>query len=146
MVGRLFLTSGIALVLAGLGWFGATVVEVRSAGRTQGQIIKVDRDIGDTGAIYWPTFRFQDTSGRTFECRFSIGLEEDRFAVGDAVEVIYPKNDPARARVNDPLQLYLKPALMLGLGLVTLYFTRIGWRAAAEARGRYGVRDADPAG
>lgn len=111
----LILAVGVALLLqAGFGR--------ASASRAEGTITEIRHDVSDTGRIHWPYFVFNDTQGRAHTVRFAVGVgDAEAYVVGQKVPVLYRAEAPERAMVDDPIQFWLKPALVVVVGLVGVW-------------------------
>ena len=66
------------------------------------------------------TIRFQTLSGGHVEFRGTPMNGMSSHTRGEAVSVIYDPQHPSRANINDPLCLWLPPALFTGMGIAVL--------------------------
>lgn len=124
-----FLT-GLVLAL-GVAWLLHTGLARASATRAEGTISQIRHDVTDTGRVWWPYFVFHDTQGRSHEVKFSVAIAtEDAYVVGQKVPVLYRADAPENAVIDEPIQLWLKPALVVIVGLVGV------WILCIAARGR----------
>lgn len=92
----------------------------------RGKIIGMDQDRA-------PVYEFQDQSGELQIVRGNIVLPFNLYKVGQEVEVLYPKDDPLRACVNDFLSVWTGVCVLGLLAAVffveaALLFGGVKWR------------------
>lgn len=113
MVGLL----GLGL-LAGAGYFGVRTRQLLAAARkAPGTVVGFERRTSEKGHSDYPVIEFSTASGELH--RFTTS-GAGSFAKGEAVEVLYDPGDPATARVNAFLELWLGSLALGGFGLLCL--------------------------
>lgn len=124
----------VALVLglglcAGAGYlFVDTRQLIATAETAPGAVVAFDRRSSKGGSSDYPVIEFATASGEVR--RFTTSGAGD-YAMGEAVEVLYAVDDPANARVNAFVELWLGSLalggfglLCLGVGIATLVYER----------------------
>jgi hypothetical protein len=126
----------IALVSAGLLFFGGGVFELVAAYRFQAAAVstvgtvvenvpKTQEDSSRNGTVetlYYPRIRFQTTSGREiFILREDVGTNPPSHKLGEAVTVLYDPRNPSAARIKSWWSLWGGPSMFLTGSAV--YFT-----------------------
>jgi hypothetical protein len=109
--------AGFAIVASILAivaiWSGIYTWELETRGiRTTGTVVANE---GGDDASY-PVFEFSDTQGRVHTVSAAVGGGDHQ--VGSSIPVIYPKDRPLRARVDDRYHLYATTAITGGLCVV----------------------------
>jgi hypothetical protein len=129
------LLAGILVVAAGIPFFIQARQFNATAIHTPGKIVEMQRQQSGKDVSYYPVFSFTDKSGAAHTVHSRLGSSHPGYAVGDAVEVLYPADDPESAKLNSFLTLWTWPAVFGGVGFVmiiaSLFFLQ---GAAAWAR------------
>lgn len=127
------LAVGVILILAGVPFF----IQVRkfnaSAIRAPGKIVELDRQQMGKDVSYFPVFSFVDRAGASHVIHSKLGSSHPRYAVGDAVEVLYPADDPEQARLNSFFTVWMWPVIFAGIGLILTIAGIVLWYGAVTA-------------
>ena len=118
-----------AALLAGAAYMYTNTQElISTAVKVPGTVVDFERRSSKGGSTDYPVIEFVTASGETH--RFTTSGAGD-FARGDSVEVLYYDGDPANARVNVFIELWLGSLalgafglLCLGVGVGTLLYER----------------------
>jgi len=101
---------------------------ISSAAKVPGTVVDFERRSSKGGSTDYPVIEFVTASGETH--RFTTSGAGD-FAKGESVQVLYYDNDPANARVNAFIELWLGSLalgafglLCVGVGIGTLLYER----------------------
>ncbi len=124
---------------AGLAWHVESFM--RSSIRVEGRVVGLT-DIPDTengGTTYAPKFSFHAGDGTLYTVQSKTGNNPPAFWEGETVEVLYPADAPAKAKINKPMQLWLS-VIVIGAG--SLFFVLLGLVGPSLER-RYGVPESD---
>ena len=72
---------------------------------------------------YTPVFSFLDVNGKKLTLRSGTSSRKKKYAIGESVKVIYPKDKPIAAQITGylPFKMYL---MLLGLGFMGIVFIR----------------------
>lgn len=81
----------------------------------EGTVIGQDRRSSSGSA---PVVQFRDESGQYHRFESSVSSSPPRYAVGDAVTVKYPPNEPQGAAIDDFLSNYLVALIFGGIGFI----------------------------
>ena len=128
-----------AALLAGAAYMYADTRELISkAVKVPGTVVDFERRSSKSGSSNYPVVEFAAASGEIH--RFTTSGAGD-FAKGDSVEVLYYDNDPANARVNVFIELWLGSLalgafglLCLGVGVVNLLYERARRHSGIDSR------------
>ena len=124
-------------LLAGAGYMFTDVRRlISTAEKAAGTVAGFERRSSKGGSTDYPVIEFATAAGEIR--RFTTSGAGD-FAKGDAVEVLYDAGDPAVARVNVFIELWLGSLalggfglLCLGIGFGTLLYERRRMKTGAE--------------
>jgi len=83
----------------------------RDGVETHGIVIDIRRD----GRYSYPVFEFTDRAGKKHQVRSSIG-STDGYAKGDSVRVLYNPENPAEARIDTFVSMWLAVCVAAGVG------------------------------
>ena len=122
------LTVGAALLAGSAYMYVNTRELISSAAKVPGTVVDFERRSSKGGSTDYPVIEFVTASGETH--RFTTSGAGD-FAKGESVQVLYYDNDPANARVNAFIELWLGSLalgafglLCVGVGIGTLLYER----------------------
>lgn len=115
-------------------FFKSHVIE-KHGGRTQGKIIRIETS-GDslpnsTGASgsskdsVFPVVHFTTLQGQDIEQKSRAGFPSGRFKEGQAVTVIYDKDNPLLWQINSWWDMYILPIIFGVVGVILAGFTLI---------------------
>lgn len=122
-----FTLLGGAFFVGGLIWIGRSHFFWLRARKTPGKVVRVEArkragagQDGDDAHYYCPTVRFEDDRGalRILSCKEETGI---RYAVGDAVTILYDPRNPSNARIHSAKMLAVQGAAVAA-GLAMLFF------------------------
>ncbi len=139
---RLFGIVGLIFLAVGLFTANASIVSLRKGVTAEGRVTDIAaRSTGNLGAgadyTYSPIVEFKDQAGTQHSFRSKISSNPPRYAPGDRVQVVYPPDNPARARVSDGFSLFFLPAIFGGIGfLFTLMWIVYGVIVGTKRRKR----------
>ncbi|MBA4067470.1 MAG: hypothetical protein C0501_27930 [Isosphaera sp.] len=113
-------------VLIGLALLVGTVRFLRVAESAAGVVVaheaKVDETPDQDGmrtCFVYPVVEFEDRSGRHHRVTLATGTAGYQpFPVGTRVEILWPPDDPARARIRSFLHLWFFPTMFTASGLL----------------------------
>lgn len=107
-----------AALLAGAAYMYANTQElISTAVKVPGTVVDFERRSSKGGSTDYPVIEFVTASGEIH--RFTTSGAGD-FAKGESVEVLYYDSDPANARVNVFIELWLGSLALGGFGLLCL--------------------------
>ncbi|MBU0620335.1 MAG: DUF3592 domain-containing protein [Gammaproteobacteria bacterium] len=122
------LALGAALLAGSAYMYVSTQELISTAVKVPGTVVDFERRSSKGGSTDYPVIEFATASGKTH--RFTTSGAGD-FARGESVEVYYDDSDPANARVNVFIELWLGSLalgafglLCLGVGVGTLLYER----------------------
>ena len=96
-------------------WTGYRAYDLQHhSAQTTGTVIELER----SDEKIYPLFEFTDDEGRVHTVRAN--MSDDRFAVGESVDVVFRPDKPLAARINNWRSLYFFPTL---LGILSIAFT-----------------------
>lgn len=132
------LALGAALLAGATYMYADTRELVSSAVKVPGTVVDFERRSSKGGSTNYPVIEFVTASGEMH--RFTTSGAGD-FAKGDSVEVLYYDNDPANARVNVFIELWLGSLalgafglLCLGVGIANLLYERARSHAGTDSK------------
>lgn len=117
---QLIMISPIIMVLFGFGvWSLITTTNLIENGTiVSGEITDVFVDRDSDGTDYSPIFTFTTPAGETYT-KTSNFSSSSRPEIGKTVEIIYLPDEPQKsARINDLLELWFLPFLLLSLATI----------------------------
>ena len=132
----LFGGFGAAMVAGGAAMLIKTRRFVAAANRTPGKVVahetrtseSTDDDNRSVQKTYYhPIIEFKDASGVQRRVTSDTGSNPKSYADGAAVTVLYDQDDPEKAKIESFGQLWLMPAILLGMGLIFLIITICIW-------------------
>jgi len=127
------LVIGILVVLTGIPFFIRDRRFNETAIRVPGKIVEMSEEKMGKDVSYFPVFSFIDRSGTSHTVRARLGSSHPRYEVGDAVEVLYPADDPDQARLNNFLMVWMWPIVFAGTGLILMIVGVLLWHGAVTA-------------
>lgn len=105
-------------LFAGAGYLYSDTRQLISTGKAaQGTVVAFERHSSKSGNSYYPVIEFTTASG---EIRRFTTSGAGEFAEGEAVEVLYDASDPANARANVFMELWLGSLALAAFGLLCL--------------------------
>lgn len=120
-----FILLGSAFVVIGGIWMHRTS-EFRTASlRAEGVVVEM---VNIGRGRYAPVFEFDDQTGRRHRIYFRHASNPPRFEAGEQVQVLYAPDDPAGARIDSLLGLWLGPGIFVLLGSTFVVVAGlVGW-------------------
>lgn len=132
------LTLGAALLSVATYMYSDTRELISTAARAPGTVVDFERRSSKGGSSDYPVIEFTTTSG---EIRRFTTTGAGDFVMGETVEVLYDVDDPAEARVNVFIELWLGTLalgafglLCLGVGIGTLLYERSRRNSGIEGK------------
>src|SRR5215469_7565295 len=105
--GSIFFVLGVCMLLKACHF-------VTLATKTEGVIISIgNRDDGDGGQSWYPTFSFTDTAGKTHMQPSSFGSTPCFFRPGQRVTVLYDPAVPTHAEIDSFITVWFFPCLFM---------------------------------
>lgn len=134
-LGKRLLVPGILLMLAGTFFFVKTQRYYASTSRASGKIVEIEKQQNQKDITYYPVFSFADSAGATHiihtsQTRTWSGWNRF-YKVGDTVEVLYPANEPQKARLNNLFSVWGWVLVFGGVGLILVIAGIVLWYSAA---------------
>lgn len=121
-------------LFGGAGYFYSDTQQLMAVGqKAPGKVVDFERRSSRGGFSDYPVIEFATASGETR--RFTTSGAGD-FAKGEAVEVLYHPDDPANAKANVFIELWLGSLALGGFGLLCLvlgFANLLHGRARAES-------------
>lgn len=114
LVGGIFLSIGVVITSAGGYFLWSSQGLLADAQRAPGKVVEMRRG----GRYYTPVVQFEvpDQGMVTATCK--TGSNPPRHAVGDSVTVLYRAKTPEDIVLDEPLELYLVPCILGGIGVI----------------------------
>jgi hypothetical protein len=128
----LILIPGTVLLIVGIGFGISTRVFITHSISANGKVIRLDEKTNSDGKVgYSPVFTYINADGNSYTIYSDTSSNPPGFVEGESVRVLYSKDDPASARIDSFLQLWLMPVVFCSIGGVFalsgtlfLFFTR----------------------
>lgn len=124
IVRTVFLLVGIGLLVAAGIFTERTNRFVGQAMTTSGEVVELVRSrssnssSGTRNYTYKPRVRYTAPDGKVVEFQSNVGSNPPSFAIGEQVKVLYDREDPTDARIDDFVSLWLLPLILGGIGTV----------------------------
>jgi hypothetical protein len=110
----------VILVAIAVALFIADRRFVASALHAKWKMIKLERWHSAHGHfVYYPLFNFRDRQGIEHNVRSGGGSDPPTYGIGDAVEVLYPRDNPTKAIIANLASIWGMPAAFLAFGVGT---------------------------
>jgi len=137
-----FVAVGIALLGGACHFLRQTTALIENAIATTGEVILMreeDRHFqpqhqGEVEATYRPVVRFTTSNGRQVRYESFVSSYPQRYSEGDRVRILYDPAQPEWARLDDFVDLWLRPIFLAGAGSI---LTLLG-AASLHSRHKYG--------
>ena len=132
----LMLAAGVLLLVLAYNT-GQRVMTLHESGlRTDGQITGFDSRTSDGNTVYHAIVRFSDADGRAVHFTDSAGSSHPRRKTGDAVRVLYLKDDPSGSAMIDHggWRNWIWTALMAAMGSLLVIGAAASWRSYRAAQ------------
>jgi hypothetical protein len=121
--GWFFVMSSIIFLLISLFAYSRARTFTRSAARTQGTVIRLERrDSSRSGILYRPVVSFRDSQGMPRELFSSVASSPPSYKVGDQVSVLYSPAEPRKAKLDGFFEVWGWAAITGGIGVSDLLF------------------------
>ena len=127
IIRTVFLLVGIGLLVAAGIFAERTSRFVGQAITTSGEVVELVRSrssnssSGTRNYTFKPRVRFTAPDGKVVEFLSNVGSNPPGFTIGEQVRVLYDRDDPTDALIDDFVSLWLIPLILSGIGLV--FFT-----------------------
>jgi hypothetical protein len=125
------------VMLGAAYYYGQTSWSLTSGGATAEGVVVGLKESGathDSGVTYAPVIRYE-VGGRGYTFESNNSSDPPAYEVGERVELLYDRADPARARINSWFELWLMPVLLGGSALVVAVVVN-ALAVASVVRGR----------
>ncbi len=132
----LMLAAGVLLLALAYNT-GQRVLTLQQSGlRAEGQITGFDSRTGDGNTIYHAIIRFNEPDGGAVHFTDAVGSSHPRHKTGDAVRVLYLKDDPAGSAMIDSggWRNWIWTALMAATGVLLMIGAAGAWRSRRTAQ------------
>ncbi len=127
LVGLIFSIVGICLLIGDLFAYRSTAEFLNNSEKTTGIVtgLKQRRSSGSrsSSTLYAPVVKYKTVGAGEFEFTSSTASSPPAYSIGESVEVMYDKRDPASAEINSFFSLWLAVSVLTFLGVV---FSGIG--------------------
>jgi hypothetical protein len=120
--------SGGVTVLIGLAFLVGTIRFLRTAERAAGVIVGHEAQVstdseGCKTAYVHPVVEFEDAAGKKHRVTLATGTAGFHpFPAGRQVEILYPPDNPEKARIRHFLHLWFFPMICTALGIIAVVF------------------------
>ena len=106
------------LFLAIGGWYGWRSYSLFSAGgQADGTVVEMDSSTDEDGTAYAPIIDYM-VDGQHFQMKGSNYSNPPAYHVGQNVTILYDRDNPSLARINNFWELWLLPAIFLPLAVL----------------------------
>jgi Protein of unknown function (DUF3592) len=117
-IGTLLIIIGLIFAAAGLGMLVNSVIFKLRASVATGVISKLVIKSGSKGVVYAPVFQFRDSTGQEHAV-VSNNASSRRIAhIGDHITILYERDNPENARIDNAFFQYEFPSIFLCIGTV----------------------------
>jgi hypothetical protein len=109
-----FFVSGTCCLVLSAIFAIARAFFIRNAIEATGSVVRLEeRFNADTQSVeYAPVFGFVAKDGRSYTIPSQIATSPPEFVVGDTVRVLYPRNNPQKARIASFWQFWFLPVVL----------------------------------
>ncbi len=146
-----FIGLGLLLLIGGLNTIAQHLALINSAPRTQGTVVRTYqvnhpsalRRREQQGPDYYAVVQYTTAAGTPYTVTTAIGATGDQgnFSVGQQVPIFYHPTDSTAIEIDTTGQLWALPLMLtffgvvlLGFGLLTLWFARLPANPLVPAR------------
>ena len=121
IIAVIILLEGLVFAGVGIVWFHHVRNFVQAAEQADGTVIDlVAERVEKGGTVYYPVVAFTDKQGQRYEHRSSTGSNSPP-AIGDNVRILYDRENPQSAKIDQWLYLYLGPGISFFIGVVSIF-------------------------
>lgn len=139
LAGRLLFALGIVCLLLG-GWLAWQSLKLgEDSIETTGRVVSYHEIKDGDSMRYRPRVRFRTPNGNIITIEGQLTGTSKRFEVGAEVPVIYPRLEPAKARLNTYVDNWLGATIAAIVGLVSFVAGLFIRRAVARDTARTGA-------
>jgi hypothetical protein len=118
VMGGGFIVIGSLVAISGAIWLGKTALFVTSSVKAPGTVVEMERgSSNDGGSVYYPVYRFTDSSGVTHTQKTPTGSSRYSFEPGEKVTVLYDPKSPKISNIDSFGEIWLVPLSITGFGL-----------------------------
>ncbi len=114
LVGGIFFSIGVAMTGAGGFCLSNSRKLLANAERSTGKVVEMRKG----GSYYTPVVEFEALDQGMITAVCKTGANPPRHKVGDSVTVLYRIKTPQDIVLNEPLELYLLPCILGGIGIM----------------------------
>jgi hypothetical protein len=120
----LLLGAGFFFDLIAGVWLWHTQRFVQSAEHAKGVVVEVVTSLSDSGTtLSSPVVEFTDHLGRQQKFQSSSASHPQRFFVDDEVQILYDRNNPRSAIIDDWFELYFGHIICFFIGTSEIFFS-----------------------
>lgn len=113
-----FTALGLALLAVAFFLYSSTNTFLNEAIKTEGTVIELLSARSEQSHVYKPVVQFVDQNGQRIEFTSSSGSNPPAYFEGESVEVLYPANEPQRAKISSFFSLWGTATILAVLGTV----------------------------
>lgn len=138
-VPAVLIVLGLLLCGAGFHLVLAQKYTAQEGVSAEGRVVEMHSDYsadsdGGGSYVYYPVVEFKDVNNQAVIFRDRIGSNPASYRIGETVGVLYDPQNPGRAFIDQDSASLLPAALLLGAGILTLWF---GVNGVLAARARH---------
>jgi len=113
-----FSISGAGMLIGAFFAYSSTRDFLVDATTAQGKVIYLERSRSSDSTTYRPVVEFRAEDGRRIEFTSSMGSNPPSYSRGEAVEVLYLRDQPERAKINGFFSLWGLPIILGSMGAI----------------------------
>jgi hypothetical protein len=116
---RAWLVTGLCVLFVGLGFGIYTSIFLFHSMATKGTIVNLvpQRDEENDSTNYAPVFAFAAVDGKTYTVESGVATNPPGFELGQVVQILYEKSNPAGAKLASFWQLWFVTVLCSSIGV-----------------------------
>ena len=112
-------SSGIIFLGIAFAWWQSSQSFIETAERVEGVVVEVRENRNrDGNTLYSPVVEFTDHAGQLQKFQSSVSSYPQRYFVGDKVQVLYAKDNPNSAVIDNWWYHNLTPLILLVIGII----------------------------
>jgi len=120
-IGKVVFTSlGLVMLACTYVLYSNTASFLAEASRAEGTVVGLEESRSSDSITYRPVVEFADESGRSTTFISSTGSNPPGYTEGQKVEVLYPRGEPQKAKINGFFSLWAGSIIVGSMGAVFL--------------------------